>query len=372
MKIHHLKLLNFRNYERLEIDFENYNIIFGNNGEGKTNLIESIYVLALTKSFRGSVDKVLIMNNKDFTRIEGKVENNSLDDYKIIIKDNGKKVMINNNSIDKLSDYISKISIVLFNPDDLKIIKDTPNTRRKNLNLDISQINNSYLKNLNNYNKVLKQRNMYLKSMYYNSNKSSDYLDILTNNLIEYGIKIFDSRKKFISLINEKIIDKGVDGLLATLDKRDDIMMELAAEEQSMANDIQIELAFVNLNLWAEADKYLGLTKEDDNFINIARIPGKCIYAFGIKKYSDDELQLLSELLVGEFNYVQITEEEREKLYWWDTIKNLYDGNIGLEDISYSKDEKIWVYVIPEEDIEKLTAKWEYSIMQQLDPMPVL
>lgn len=218
MKIHHLKLLNFRNYERLEIDFENYNIIFGNNGEGKTNLIESIYVLALTKSFRGSVDKVLIMNNKGFTRIEGKVENNSLDDYKIIIKDNGKKVMINNNSIDKLSDYISKISIVLFNPDDLKIIKDTPNTRRKNLNLDISQINNSYLKNLNNYNKVLKQRNMYLKSMYYNSNKSSDYLDILTNNLIEYGIKIFDSRKKFISLINEKIIDiyrdiTGLDGL---------------------------------------------------------------------------------------------------------------------------------------------------------------
>ncbi len=218
MKIHHLKLLNFRNYERLEIDFENYNIIFGNNGEGKTNLIESIYVLALTKSFRGSVDKVLIMNNKDFTRIEGKVENNSLDDYKIIIKDNGKKVMINNNSIDKLSDYISKISIVLFNPDDLKIIKDTPNTRRKNLNLDISQINNSYLKNLNNYNKVLKQRNMYLKSMYYNSNKSSDYLDILTNNLIEYGIKIFDSRKKFISLINEKIIDiyrdiTGLEGL---------------------------------------------------------------------------------------------------------------------------------------------------------------
>lgn len=195
----------------------------------------------------------------------------------------------------------------------------------------------------------------------------------LRDKLEEAMDKIMDQvGEKVLEVLNEKIIYEGVDGLLATLDKRDDIMMELAAEEQSMANDIQIELAFVNLNLWAEADKYLGLTKEGDNFINIARIPGKCIYAFGIKKYSDDELQLLSELLVGEFNYVQITEEEREKLYWWDTIKNLYDGNIGLEDISYSKDEKIWVYVIPEDDIEKLTAKWEYSIMQQLDPMPVL
>ena len=218
MKIHHLKLLNFRTYERLEIDFDNYNIIYGNNGEGKTNLIESIYVLALTKSFRGSVDKVLIMNNKDFTRIEGKVGDNYINDYKIVIKDNGKKVMINNNSIDKLSDYISKISIVLFNPDDLKIIKDTPNTRRKNLNLDISQINNSYLKNLNNYNKTLKQRNMYLKSMYFNNNKSTDYLDVLTNKLIDFGIKIYESRRKFVDSINSKItiIYKditGVDGL---------------------------------------------------------------------------------------------------------------------------------------------------------------
>lgn len=219
MKIHHLKLINFRNYNKLEIDFDNCNIIYGNNGEGKTNIVESIYVLALTKSFRGSNDKVLIMNNKDFTRIEGKVEDRYIDDYKIIIKENGKTVKINDTSISKLSDYISKIRVVLFNPDDLRIIKDTPSTRRKNLNLDISQFNNSYLKNLNNYNKVLKQRNMYLKSMYFNSNKSSDYLDVLTDNLIDYGIKIYKSRKEFIDLINDNISElykniTGVDGLI--------------------------------------------------------------------------------------------------------------------------------------------------------------
>ncbi len=208
MKIHHLKLINFRTYEKIVLDFnKNFNIIYGNNGEGKTNLIESIYVLALTKSFRGSVDKVLVMNNKDFASVEGKVENKYIDTYKIIIKDNGKKVTVNSNKIDKLSDYISKINIVLFNPDDLQIIKDTPNTRRKNLNLDISQVNNSYLRTLNSYNKVLKQRNMYLKSMYFNSNKSKDYLDILTNKLIDYGIKIYELRRDFLQVVSSKVRD---------------------------------------------------------------------------------------------------------------------------------------------------------------------
>lgn len=206
MKIQHLRLLNFRNYEKMEISFsDSYNIIYGNNGSGKTNLVESIYVLALTKSFRGSVDKVLIMNNKDVCRVEGTIAEKYTNDYKIIIKDGGKKVKINNTKVDKLSDYISKVSVVLFNPDDLRFIKDSPSVRRKAINLEISQINNSYLKNLNNYNKLLKQRNTYLKSMNINANTSSDYLDILTNKLIDLGEKIYLSRKKYIDLLNDKI-----------------------------------------------------------------------------------------------------------------------------------------------------------------------
>ena len=206
MKIQHLKLLNFRNYEKLEVSFSPVsNILYGKNGGGKTSLIESIYVLALTKSFRGSVDKVVIMNNKDVCRIEGTILDEYENNYKIIIKDGGKKVKINNTKIDKLSDYISKISVVLFNPDDLRFIKDSPSVRRKAINLEISQINNGYLKNLNMYNKLLKQRNTYLKTMNINANSSSEYLDILTNKLIDYGEKIYLSRKKYIDLLNEKI-----------------------------------------------------------------------------------------------------------------------------------------------------------------------
>ena len=206
MKIHHLKLLNFRNYEKINLNFSpSCNIIYGKNGSGKTNLVEAIYVLALTKSFRGTVDKVLFMNNKDFTRIDGKVEDDGINDYSIIINNAGKKVKINNNNIDKLSDYISKISVILFHPDDLRMIKDTPSTRRKNLNLDISQINNNYLKYLNNYNKVLKQRNMYLKSMYFNNNKSNEYLSVLTDKVVDYGLKLYKMRIKFLRLVNQEI-----------------------------------------------------------------------------------------------------------------------------------------------------------------------
>ena len=206
MKIHHLKLLNFRNYEKMEVSFSpKYNIIYGNNGAGKTNLIESIYVLALTKSFRGTVDKILLMNSKDVCRIEGEVSDKYTNKYKLILKDDGKKVKINNTKIDKLSDYISQISVVLFNPDDLRFIKDSPTIRRKAINLEISQINNGYLKNLNMYNKLLKQRNSYLKTTNINANSSSEFLNILTNKLIDYGEKIYESRKKYINLLNQRI-----------------------------------------------------------------------------------------------------------------------------------------------------------------------
>ncbi|MBR4694103.1 MAG: DNA replication/repair protein RecF [Bacilli bacterium] len=206
MKIRHLKILNFRNYEKMELDFSPYyNILYGNNGVGKTNLIESIYVLALTKSFRGSVDKVLIMNNKDVCRVEGVISDKFETKYKIVIKDNGKRVKINDTKIDKLSDYISKINVVLFNPDDLRFIKDSPSVRRKAINLEISQLNTVYLKNLNTYNKLVKQRNSYLKTTNINANSSSEYLDILTNKVIDVGEQIYNSRVKYIDLINEKI-----------------------------------------------------------------------------------------------------------------------------------------------------------------------
>ena len=208
MWIKYLKLLNFRNYEKLELNFHpKFNIIYGNNGMGKTNLVESIYVLALTRSFRLVQDRTLIHKNASVAKVEGIILNRYETNYKIIISKEGKKVKINNNKVFKLSDYVSKINIILFHPNDLKIIKDTPSIRRKNLNIDISQLNLDYLMDLNYYNKLLKQRNAYLKQLMINGNQSSNYLDILTEKLIDYGKKIYDKRKKFVDLINQYISD---------------------------------------------------------------------------------------------------------------------------------------------------------------------
>ena len=136
MEIVNLKLTNFRNYEKLEITFNDHlNLIYGNNGMGKTNLVEAISVLALTRSFRAVVDKNLILKSKNVLKIEGNIKSHYNNNYKVIINNDGKKVKIDNTKVLKISDYISKINVVIFSPDDLKIIKDTPSIRRKSINI---------------------------------------------------------------------------------------------------------------------------------------------------------------------------------------------------------------------------------------------
>ena len=209
MKITSLKINNFRNYKKLVLDFNpSKNIIIGKNGMGKTNIVEAIYVLALSKSFRGTKDDVIINYDSDTCKVEGTVVDEYKNDYKIVIsKDDNKKVWINKKKIPKLVDYLSNINVVLFTVDDLKLVKDTPNTRRKLINIELSQFSNDYLKITALYNKLLKQRNSYLKTLYLNGNASREYLDIITNKLIEYGIKIFEYRNDFINEISKYISD---------------------------------------------------------------------------------------------------------------------------------------------------------------------
>ena len=206
MKIELLKLLNFRNYKKLDITFHpSLNVIYGKNGSGKTNLVEAIYVLGLTRSFRLSQEKSLILDGALSTKVEGMISNRYKTTYTVLLNKEAKKVKINDHKVGKLSDYISKITIVLFHPDDLRFIKDTPSTRRKNLNISISEMNLEYLRVLNNYNKLLKQRNAYLKQMLINHHETSSYLDILTSKLVDAGMYIYDKRRIFLEHIQSYI-----------------------------------------------------------------------------------------------------------------------------------------------------------------------
>lgn len=206
MKIAKLNLINFRNYENLDIEFsDNLNIIYGNNGSGKSNLVEAIYLLALTKSFRTSNDHNLINKNSKFSVIKGTIIDKEKTIYQIDFDATGKKVFIDADKVKKISDYVSRINIVLFNPLDTKVITDAPVTRRKMLDISISQCNKEYLILLSSYNKILKHRNAYLKQLYLNGNASSEYINILTDKLIDIGLKIHQIRTKYIANLNEHL-----------------------------------------------------------------------------------------------------------------------------------------------------------------------
>ena len=208
MQISSLKLLNFRNYESLELKFSpKVNLIYGKNGMGKTNIVEAIYMLGLTKTFRSNNDDIVIKKGKNIAKIEGTIKDKILNNYKIIISNAGKRIKIDNNKIGKVSDYITKVNIILFNPDDLKMIKDTPSIRRKMLNIEISGINSDYLVLLTAYNKVLKQRNAYLKALSKKNNSDLSFLNILTEQLVDIGLKIMWIREDFINNINSYISD---------------------------------------------------------------------------------------------------------------------------------------------------------------------
>ena len=209
MYIKRLKLHDFRNYKSLNVTLtKGINIIYGENAQGKTNLLESIYVLGLTKSHRSFIDNNLINNEGEYLTIEGIVNNQKIDNKLNIYIDNKTKVLkFNNNTIKKISDYISLMNIIIFYPDDLELIKGSPQNRRKYINLELSQLYSNYFILVNEYNKILKLRNEYLKKLNKKISKDKTYIDILTNYLIDKSIMIYKMRYKYINKINEYCSD---------------------------------------------------------------------------------------------------------------------------------------------------------------------
>ena len=207
MNITKLELYNFRNYKKkIFNNFSNLNLIIGNNGIGKTSIIEAIYMGSLAKSFKTNNDYSIINVDSDFFRIKIQCfDYGPKKELELILDKNGKKSKINSKVQKKLSDFISQYRIILLSPDELKIIKASPNTRRNYLNIQLSQLNKDYIYYLNNYNNLIKNKNDYLKKLMLNSNLDLRYLDILDEKIVEEGIKIYNLRKQYIDNINEYI-----------------------------------------------------------------------------------------------------------------------------------------------------------------------
>ena len=180
MKIQKLQLKNFRNYSELDVVFnDKLNIIIGNNAQGKTNILEAIYFLSITKSFLSVHDKTLVNKDSNFSKVTGDV---IIDGFKrnlsVLINNDGKKLEVNGKLIKRHIDYLGNLRIIIFSPDDIRLLKDSPANRRRFLNIELSQLYDKYVKILSEFNIILKQRNEYLKVIK-NGNINQDYLNIL-------------------------------------------------------------------------------------------------------------------------------------------------------------------------------------------------
>ncbi len=205
MYIKEVSLENFRNYDNQKIILnENINIIYGNNAQGKTNIIEAIFLCAYGKSFRAKKDSDLIKFDKKKSLVDVYYERIDREGTIKVEIEEKKTFFINGIKQSKVSDIIGKINVVIFTPDDIDIIKEGPQRRRKFLDMLISSLRPNYIHLLNNYNKTLEQRNNYLRQIKL-ENKNPQMLEVWDEQLAEYSYKIYEYRKYFVEKISEKI-----------------------------------------------------------------------------------------------------------------------------------------------------------------------
>lgn len=209
MIIKSLELADFRNYDNLHIDFcEGTNILYGDNAQGKTNILEAIYLSATTKSHKGSKDKDIVNFNKEEAHIRTCLEKEGVD-MRIdmhLRKNKTKGIAIDGQKIKKASELLGILNVVFFSPEDLSIIKNGPAERRRFVDMELCQLDQFYLYNLNHYNKIVNQRNKLLKDMFFNPSLR-ETLNIWDSQLVSYGSKIIERRHLFVKQLNEIILD---------------------------------------------------------------------------------------------------------------------------------------------------------------------
>lgn len=205
MYIKNLKIINFRKIENIDIELnKNINVFIGNNAQGKTSILNAIYMLALTKFDKNVNDEEIIKKGSLFGKVKGNIKVGKISKkLEVILEKNVKVLRIDGNVCNRVTDYLSNLNVIMFSPDALDIVKKSPCIRRNLMNVELCQLYPSYVKILNEYNKILKIRNEYIRKNFNNIN--FDYFDVVTSNLIDRAITIMNYRKAFISKLNENI-----------------------------------------------------------------------------------------------------------------------------------------------------------------------
>lgn len=200
MYLSELQLDHYRNYDQVDLTFStDTNVLIGENAQGKTNLLEAIYVLALARSHRTNNDRELIQWDQDFARITGQVKRQAgTVPLELSLSHKGKKAKVNHLEQAKLSQYIGQLNVVLFAPEDLNLVKGAPAVRRRFIDMEFGQMSAKYLYNITQYKSILKQRNQYLKQLQRRQTKDLVYLGVLSDQLAAYGAEVTLARRQFL------------------------------------------------------------------------------------------------------------------------------------------------------------------------------
>ncbi|SJZ79634.1 DNA replication and repair protein RecF [Selenihalanaerobacter shriftii] len=223
-------LNSFRNYNKLELNLnKNLNLFIGDNAQGKTNILESIYLLSTGDSHRTNIASEMVNWQKNKSYIKSNIYKNGQDfKIEVLIEGRRKKVKVNSNKLKKINNLIGYLNVVIFSPEDLRLVKGSPSKRRKFINLEISQINSYYRHNLKEYSKVLKQRNNLLKEIR-EKRSSKDMLKIWNQQLIELGSKIIAKRLETLDKLSilARLMHRKITDGLETLELNYDSTLDL-------------------------------------------------------------------------------------------------------------------------------------------------
>ena len=260
MYLKHFIAQNYRNLEQLDVDFDpNVNIFIGQNAQGKTNLLEAIYFLALTRSHRTSSDKELIAFGQDFANISGHVYKSQVDvSLRILLSKKGKKVWINRVEQAKLSKYVGQLNAILFSPEDLDLIKGAPSLRRRFMDQEFGQINAEYLYFAGKYKQVLQQKNNYLKQLASGAAHDTLFLDVLSDQLAGVAAEVIVRRFKFL-----KFLDHYAQNAYTSISSSNEkLKINYRSSVRDITEDDDVEIVYQKLLASFQKNKQMELLKK--------------------------------------------------------------------------------------------------------------
>ena len=363
MRIKRLKVENFRNLENLDIEFsEGVNIIYGNNAQGKTNIIESIYIFSFGKSFRANKDIELLKFDKEYflSNIKIMKKDRELEmDFGFDKISNKKMIKVNGVIQKKISDIIGKLNVVVFKPEDIKIVTDSPIIRRKYIDYLISSISKSYLENITKYKKVMEERNNLLKEIKLRLKGSknldeteSNFLDVYDKLLSKLNWEIYNERKRVIEKLNNYIYDihlKLTENYINNEKLHIKYVSNVAEDIEKMYNN----LSKSRLNDISKGYTSLGIHR-DDYIISINSLDVSIYGSQGQKKSSIISLKLselkVIEEVIGEKPVLLLDDymselDEKRRLKFLDIIEDIQIIITTTHKISIDGKENTYFYV---------------------------